>query len=412
MIPRACKIESMAESGTMMEQTADIAVIGAGPVGAALALRLSAAGRRVVLVDRAALPPMEHPDFDGRAYAIALGSRALLNEAGLWDRLPFPPCPIEQIRVTDGKVGRPASPLFLHFDHLDVGNDPFGWIVEARSLRMAINRALAESNVILHAPATAKVVRDGDGATVSIADGHRYRVGLVVAADGRSSMLRDGAGIPVTRFAYRQSAVVCAIAHERSHENVALEHFLPGGPFAQLPMSDAEGEHISAIVFTESHANAARLAAMDDAGFTREVARRLGSHLGGVRLVGRRWTYPLSALHAHRYFATRLVLVGDSAHGVHPIAGQGLNLGLQDGIALATLIDAAEDPGAADLLLRYQRRRRPANFAMLAATDALDRLFSTDLPPVRIARDLGLAAVNRMPRLKRAFMRTAMGLSG
>lgn len=395
-----------------MNETVDIAVIGAGPVGAALALRLSTAGRRVVLVDRAALPPMEHPEFDGRAYAIALGSRRLLADARLWDRLPFPPCPIERIHVSDGKAGRPASSLFLNFDHLDVSDEPFGWIVEARSLRMAINRTLADSAVILHAPATAQVERDADGATVAITGGPTYRAQLVVAADGRASTLRDGAAIPVTRFPYRQSAVVCAIAHERPHDNVALEHFLPGGPFAQLPMADENGAHISAIVFTESHANAAGLAAMDNAGFTREVARRLGDHLGGVRLVGRRWTYPLSALHAHRYFATRMALVGDAAHGVHPIAGQGLNLGLQDGIALAGLIDQGEDPGTAALLLRYQRMRRPANMAMLAATDALDRLFSNDLPPVRLARDLGLAAVNRMPRLKRAFMRTAMGLSG
>ncbi|BAJ79814.1 MULTISPECIES: UbiH/UbiF/VisC/COQ6 family ubiquinone biosynthesis hydroxylase [Acidiphilium] len=394
----------------MTNDTADVAIIGAGPVGAALALRLAAGGQRVVLVDRAALPPMEHPDFDGRAYAIAYGSRDLLDRAGLWDRLPFPPCPIERIRVSDGKPGRPPSPLFLDFDHRDVGDEPFGWIVEARSLRMAINRALADSAVILHAPATARVTRDADGATVAIADGPSYRVNLVVAADGRGSTLRAEAGIAVTRYPYRQSAVVCAVEHERPHHNVALEHFLPGGPFAQLPMSDADGAHLSAIVFTESHANAARLAAMDDPRFTIEVARRLGAHLGRIRLVGRRWTYPLSALHAHRYHATRLVLVGDSAHGVHPIAGQGLNLGLQDGIALAELIDAAADPGSPDLLARYQRIRRPANIAMLAATDALDRLFSTDLPPVRLVRDIGLAAVNRMPRLKRRFMRTAMGL--
>ncbi|MCF3945678.1 UbiH/UbiF/VisC/COQ6 family ubiquinone biosynthesis hydroxylase [Acidiphilium iwatense] len=391
----------------------DIAIIGAGPVGAALALRLAQAGRSVLLVDRAALPPMEHPDFDGRAYAIAQGSRPLLDETGLWDTLPFAPRPIEQIRVSDGKPGRPASPLFLNFDHRDVGDDPFGWIVEARSLRMAINRRLAEAeNLILRAPSDASVVRSDDHAAITLADGEAFRARLVVAADGRASQLRAEANIPVTRFAYRQSAVVCAIAHGRPHRGVALEHFLPGGPFAQLPMSDAEdGAHISAIVFTDSHAVASRLGTLDDARFTAEVARRLGDHLGAIRLVGRRWTYPLSALHAHRYFAARLALVGDSAHGIHPIAGQGLNLGLRDAMALARLIDAADDPGTPGLLARYQRARRPDNLLMLLATDGLDRLFSTDLPPVRLARDLGLAAVNRMPRLKRAFMRTAMGIS-
>lgn len=396
-----------------MEFDVDVAIIGAGPVGGALACALADAGRRVLVVDHAALPPMEHPDFDGRAYAISLGSKRLFDEAGLWDILPFAPCPIEQIRVTDGKAGRPASPLFLHFDHLDVGDDPFGWIIEARSLRMAINRRLSElGGISLRAPARAEVERHADHAAVTVEGDGTWRAGLVVAADGRNSILRQQAGIPVTRFPYRQSAVVCAVAHAEPHRFVALEHFLPGGPFAQLPMMDDEdGTHRSAIVFTESHAAAKALGAMDEARFTREVARRLGDHLGPVRLVGKRWVYPLSALHAHRYFAERLALVGDSAHGVHPIAGQGLNLGLRDALALTDLLATGGDPGDPGLLAAYQRARRPDNLLMLAATDALDRLFSTDLPPVRLARDLGLAAVNRMPRLKRFFMKSAMGLS-
>jgi 2-octaprenyl-6-methoxyphenol hydroxylase len=395
----------------MKTEIVDVAVIGAGPVGAALACRLANEGRSVLLVDRAALPPMEHPDFDGRAYAIAYGSRPLLDMAGLWDRLAFTPCPIEQIRVSDGKPGRPASPLHLHFDHRAVGENPFGWIVEARALRVAINAQLrADPRIILRAPAEAVVTRSAEEAIITIAGDATYRARLVVAADGRGSQLRAQAGIAVTRFAYRQSAVVCALAHERAHQNVALEHFLPGGPFAQLPMTGIEGApHVSAIVFTEGHAIADRLAVMDDARFTAEVARRLGPHLGAVRLIGKRWTYRLSALHAHRYTAPRLALVGDAAHGIHPIAGQGLNLGLRDAMALAALIDQCDDPGAPDLLQRYQRARRPDNLLMLAATDGLDRLFSTDLPPVRLARDLGLAAVNRMPRLKRALMRAAMG---
>lgn len=395
-----------------MEQTVDVAVIGAGPVGGALACRLAAAGRRVALIDRAALPPMEHPDFDGRAYAIARGSRALLDSAGLWERLSFAPCPILDIHVTDGKPGRPASPLALHFDHQDVSGDPFGWIVEARALRMAINRRLHElDGISLFAPAEASVARHADRVTVTIKDGPVITAKLVVAADGRNSQIRAQAGIPVTHFAYRQSAVVCALAHEKPHDNVALEHFLPGGPFAQLPMTGTmETPNISAIVFTDTAAVAARLGALDGAAFTREVARRLGGHLGAVRLVGKRWTYPLSGLHAHRYTAPRLALVGDSAHGIHPIAGQGLNLGLRDAEALARLIVTADDPGRPALLVRYQRARRPDNLLMLAATDGLDRLFSNDIGPIRLARDIGLAAVNRMPRLKRAFMRTAMGL--
>jgi 2-octaprenyl-6-methoxyphenol hydroxylase len=392
-------------------QHVDIAIIGAGPVGGALACRLAKAGRRVALIDKAALPPMEHPDFDGRAYAIAAGSKRLLDEAGLWDALPFLPCPILDIAVTDGKVGRPASPLNLHFDHKAVGDDPFGWIIEARALRIAINRQIhASPNIQLHAPAEAIVTRGANSATIAIKNGEIFTAGLVVAADGRNSALRAQAGIPVTKIPYRQSAVVCAIAHEKPHLGVALEHFLPGGPFAQLPMSPTEDhENLSAIVFTDQTEIANRLAQLDDTQFTREVAKRLGTHLGAITLIGRRWTYPLSAMHAARYTAQRLVLVGDSAHGIHPIAGQGLNLGLRDALALSDLVQTQDDPGTPTLLAAYQAARRPANLAMLAATDTLDRLFSTNNPAIRLARDLGLAAVNRMPRLKRRFMLGAMG---
>lgn len=391
-------------------QIHDIAIIGAGPVGGALACAMAAQGKRVLLVDKAALPPMEHPDFDGRAYAIAAGSQQLLALGGLWDALPFTPCPIMKIDVTDGKVGRRPSPLSLHFDAQAVGDEPFGWIVEARALRIAINRRLHEEPLItLLAPAQAVVTRQDDGVTLTVGE-QTYRAKLVVAADGRESKLRGEAGIPVTRLRYRQSAVVCAIAHEKPHHGVALEHFLPGGPFAQLPMSGtAEHANLSAIVFTDRDEVVARLGALEDAKFLREVKKRLGDYLGDAQLAGRRWTYPLSAMHAARYVATRLALVGDSAHGIHPIAGQGLNLGFLDAMALVRLCEAAEDCGTPEILAAYQAARRPANLLMLAATDGLDRLFSTNNPAVRLARDLGLAAVERMPGLKRRFMTTAMG---
>ncbi len=411
-----------------------VCVIGAGPVGGALAARLASAGVPTALVDRAALPPMEHPDFDGRAYAIAAGSRPLLEQAGLWDRLPQPPGPILDIRISDGRIGQPASPLFLHFDHTEVGDQPFGYMIEARSLRVALNarvHELAESNARVHelaagqqlneshnlhlyAPAQSQVSRDAHAATIAIAGGPTITAQLVIAADGRESQLRKQAGIGATRFAYRQHAVVCAIAHERPHHGTALEHFLPEGPFAQLPMAPNEaGQNISALVWTDRPERAARFMAMDEAGFTREISRRLGSHLGAVTPIGRRWSYPLSALMAARFTATRLALVGDAAHGIHPIAGQGLNLGLRDATFLATLLinawEDGDDLGSPQLLRRYQSARRPDAMLMLAATDALDRLFSTDFPPIRLARDLGIAAVHRMPRLKRFFMRQAMG---
>ncbi|MCB8874862.1 UbiH/UbiF/VisC/COQ6 family ubiquinone biosynthesis hydroxylase [Acidisoma silvae] len=404
----------------MSDTEFDVCILGAGPVGGALACQLAESGARVLIVDRAALPPMEDPGFDGRAYAIAAGTQPLLDDAALWQALPFQPCPIEQIHVSDGKPGRPASPLFLHFDRRELGeaSGPFGWMVEARSLRIALNRRLhAGRGVTLAAPATARVERRADGVTVRLSTGLVAQVRLVIAAEGRQSPLRREANIPVIRYPYRQSGVVCAIAHEYPHENTALEHFLPGGPFAQLPLGPTAGApHVSAIVFTEKTAVADALMRMDSDSFTHQVARRLGDHLGPIRLLGRRWNYPLSALLATRYVDQRLALVGDAAHGIHPIAGQGFNLGLRDAIVLSDLIGEAlasgNDPGEADMLARYQRQRRPDNLAMLAATDALDRLFSNDNPAIRLARDLGIAAVHRLPPVKRFFMKRAMGISG
>ncbi len=402
---------------------ADVCIVGAGPVGGALACRLASAGVTTVVVDRGALPPMENPDFDGRAYAIAAGSRQVLQQAGLWERLPFAAGPILDIRVSDGRVGRPASPLFLHFDGRDADIEHgsghpggvFGWMVEARSLRMAVNARLrALPGLSVHAPAAAKVSTDAAGATIELAGGARIVCRLVVAADGRRSPLRAQAGIAVTELPYGQTSLVCAIAHERPHHGTALEHFLPSGPFAQLPMAGTDGAaNLSAIVWTERTPAAQRLLRLDDAAFTGELARRLGDHLGGVRLLGRRWSYPLSAMIAHRYVGTRLALVGDAAHAIHPIAGQGLNLGFRDVAALSELVIAAvqsrQDPGSSTLLRRYQARRRPDNMLMLAATDTLDRLFSSDSRVLRLARDVGIAAVHRTPALKRLFMRQAMG---
>lgn len=393
----------------------DVAIIGAGPVGATLAALLAAEGIAAAIVDSAPLPPMELPAFDGRCYAIALASQRILVRAGIWDRLPEPPCPIRDIRIADGRPGERPSPLSLHFAGEEVGEDAFGWMVEARALRVALNARLPSlPSLSVHAPATASVARDEAGATVSLSDGSRFRARLVIAAEGRASPLRRQAGIRVSTLDYGCTGMVGAIAHERPHNNTALEKFLPNGPFAQLPINGtAEHPHASAIVWSDRTAIAQRALAMDDAGYGREIARRMGDHLGAIRPIGRRWSYPLSALHAHRYTATRLALVGDAAHGIHPIAGQGLNLGFRDVGALAALIAEAHkvgrDPGSPELLARYQAARRPDALMMLGATHALERLFGNDLAPVRIARRLGIAAVGRIPPLKRFFIRRAMG---
>jgi 2-octaprenyl-6-methoxyphenol hydroxylase len=398
-----------------MSEDIEVCVIGAGPVGATLATLLATAGIRVAVVDAAPLPPMERPEFDGRAYAIAATSRNLLEAAGVWDALPQPAGPIRRIHVADGRPGEAPSQLGLDFDSAETGGDPFGWMVEARSLRVALNaRMAALAHLSLHAPAQAEVTRDETGATIRLSTGPVLKARLVIGAEGRNSPLRRAAGIGATRFDYHQMGIVGAIAHELPHDESALEQFLPNGPFAQLPMAaTADHAHVSAIVWTEKRHLAERFLAMPDDSYGHEIERRMGSHLGRVTPIGRRWSYPLAAMHAARYTDTRLALVGDAAHGIHPIAGQGLNLGFRDVAALAELLVEAmavgADPGSRGLLARYQAARRPDALMMLGATHALERLFGNNLPPLRLARRLGLAAVQRMPTLKQFFAKRAMG---
>ncbi|MEA2738000.1 MAG: 2-octaprenyl-6-methoxyphenol hydroxylase [Acetobacteraceae bacterium] len=398
--------------------------MGAGPVGGTLACRLASAGISVALIDQTALPPMENPAFDGRAYAIAAGSRTLLEDAGLWAALDVPPNPIRDIRVSDGRIGRRPSGLHLHFDHRQAGSGqpPFGWMVEARSLRKALNaRFPVQTGLHLFSPANATVDRLDHACVVRLQNGPAIESKLVVAAEGRNSPLREQAGIQVTRIPYHQTAIVCAVAHERPHHDVALEHFLPAGPFAVLPMGPSVdavpggAPDVSAIVWTEHTKDAAAFVGLGNERFAREVRRRLGPHLGAVRAVGRRWSYPLSAMMADRYTDRRLALAGDAAHGIHPIAGQGLNLGFRDGIALADLIIEARrtesDIGGETLLGRYQRMRRADNLLMFAMTDGIDRLFSADHRIIRVARDVGIDSVSRLGPLKRMFMQRAMGVA-
>jgi len=407
---------TMTSSTTSDAIAADVCIVGAGPVGVTLACRLAQGGMRVAIIDRAELLPMEHPAFDGRAYAIAAGSRRLLEQAGVWARLPMDSCDIREIRVTDGRPGQPPSRLFLEFGREDA-DQPFGAMIEARALRVALNATLyATPGIQVFAPDEARVTRTAEGAVIRTTSGRVINARLVIAAEGRRSPLREQARIPVTRLPYNQCGIVCAVAHERPHEGRALEHFLPAGPFAQLPMAPtAEYPNLSALVWTESEKVAYRQAELPHEAFTHEIRRRMGDEwLGAVTPVGRRWVYPLSAQYAQRYVDTRLALVGDAAHGVHPIAGQGLNLGFRDVIALTEVLVGVHgrggDVGAPEVLRSYQARTRPANMLMLAATDVLERLFGNDNPALRLARDVGLAAVNRITPLRRSFARHAMGL--
>lgn len=399
---------------------ADVIIVGGGLVGLTLARALGLAGLAVVVVDRERPAGAADDAFDGRGSAIAWGSAQVLRGLGLWDDLAAHAEPIRDIRVSDGE-----SHLFLHYDHRDSGLTagsrpaPLGYIIENRFIRRALYAALAAtSQVWLVAPAeVATLARTPARVEAQLADGRRVWARLAVACDGRDSPLRAAAGIDAVRWRYDQTGIVAAIAHERPHHGVAHERFLPAGPFAVLPLPDtAAGEHQSSIVWTERAALAPAMLKLPDREFAAEIARRFGDGLGAIRVAGPRWSYPLGLVHARRYTALRLVLAGDAAHAIHPIAGQGLNLGLRDVAALAEcLVDAARlglDIGVGDALARYERWRRFDNLVLAATTDSLNRLFSTGAAPVQILRDVGLALVNRAPAAKRIFMRHAMGMLG
>lgn len=387
----------------------DVLVIGGGPIGALTACCLASAGLDVALVEAADPAALARPGTDGRSIAVSLSSMRVFAAAGVWPLMAPEAEPILEIRVTDG-----ASPLFLHYDHEAIGDEPFGWIVENTTIRRAVHQRLAAlptARVI--APARVVAVERGPAvATVTLADGRSLRAALVVAADGRASPTRQGAGIRLTRWDYHQSGIVCTVAHEKPHHGIAHERFLPSGPFAILPMRGNR----SSIVWTEKEHLAEAIVGQGDAGFLGELASRFGDFLGRIELAGPRFHHPLSLQFAERATDRRLALVGDAAHGMHPIAGQGMNMGVRDVAALAeVVVDARRlglDVGGVDVLARYQRWRRFDNMAMLGLTDVLNRLFSNDIAPVRLARDLGLATVQAMPGMKRFFMRHAMGVVG
>jgi len=408
----------------------DVIVVGAGMIGATLGIALASAGVRVTIIDRLTVDTMTAGPYDGRTTAIASAARRALDALGVWPMLAADAASIDDIRISDGRL-EPGAPeartslLHLHFDHRELaeGRDaaqPMGHIVENRFIRRALFRRLAEMpTATFLAPAeAASIARDDAAATVTLADGRVLRAPLLVSAEGKFGALREQAGIGALQWRYEQTAIVCVAEHEQPHRGVAHEKFLPGGPFAILPMTDdpQTGAHRSSIVWSERADLVPALLKLDGDSFANEFAQRFGSHLGTVRPVGPRYHYPLSMMHAERYVAQRLALVGDAAHAIHPIAGQGWNLGLRDVVALAeVVVDARRlglDIGGTTTLQAYERWRRVDNLALVAATDALNRLFSNDLPPVRLARDLGLAAVNRVPPLRRFFMRHAMGAVG
>lgn len=398
-----------------MSQRHDILIVGGGLVGPALALALSKAGFDVALLDKEAPERRAAPGFDGRAYAIALGSSRLLDAIGVWGSVAERAEPVRDIHVSEGV---PSDVPLLHFDPRETDEGRVGWILEDRWLRGALLGAIdAAKGITQIAPAEiASAGFDAYRAALNLADGQTMAAPLIVACDGRRSAIADEAGIRRLRWSYGQTGLVNAISHELPHRGLAHQSFFPGGPFAVLPLPDEAGLHRSSLVWSERTAEAERLHALDDAAFVEAVGERIGQRLGGIGLAGKRWAYPLDLSLAERYAAPRLALAGDAAHGVHPIAGQGLNMGLRDVAALAeVLVEAGrlgEDIGALTVLERYQQWRRFDATSFALGMDALNRLFSNDNPAVRAVRDAGLAAVSRTGPLRRAFMREAAGSAG
>ena len=397
-----------------MQLDHDILIVGGGLNGPTLALALARSGFRVAVID--SLPTRTRADtgFDGRAYALALASKRLLSALGLWQMLASNAQPMLEIKVTDGKAGEGPSPWMMHFDHAEIEEGPMGFMVEDRHLRPALLSAIADDPKITHYAAESVVAQDvgAQSASVTLASGEILRGSLIIGCDGRASGTAQRARIRRTGWGYGQTAIVCAVAHERPHNGIAHQFFMPNGPLAILPLT----ENRSSIVWSESDARAAECAAMSDDMFLDALRPAFGSFLGQIQLEGKRFTYPLGLTLANSFIADRLALVGDAAHGMHPIAGQGLNAGLRDIAALADVLSAAkargEDIGSSIVLKRYQQWRRFDTASLALATDSFNKLFSNDNPVLRAVRDVGMGLVNAAPGLRRGFIREAAGLTG
>lgn len=386
----------------------DVIIVGSGLIGASMAIALARTGLTVDLIDAAPTEARKSPSYDGRTSAVALGSMRVLNHIGVWQRITDS-CPILDIHVCD-EGGR----FHVHYDHTKAGHEPFGHIVENRLLRHALYDAVDEQpGITLHQPATiADFETTSSHVKATLSNGTELAASLMLVADGKYSKTRDRLGIDTTTLRYGQTAIVCTIAHTEPHHGLAMEKFMPAGPFATLPMT---GNRTN-LVWTERDAMAKRMLELSDTEKLEEIGRRLGDHLGTISLVGPCFSYPLNLIHAREYTRDRIALIGDSAHGIHPIAGQGANLGFRDVAVLTELIvEQAKrglDIGAPELLAHYARWRRFDTLSMTAVTDALNRLFSNRILPLRLARDIGLGIVNRLPKTKLFLMQDAMGLTG
>ena len=397
-----------------MTRDADVIIVGGGLNGATLALALAQDGLRVAMVDSIPNTTRANPAFDGRSYAVALTSCRMLRALDLWDDLADHAQPILDIKVSDGRAGEGPSPYFMHFSHTEIEEGPMGHMIEDRYLRPVLLKAVADASSITHLAPKTVVSQDSrpEGVSVMLDDGTELTALLLVGADGRRSGVAQRCGIKRTGWRYGQTALIAAIEHERPHNGIAHQFFMPAGPLAILPLPGNK----SSIVWSETDTNAHLFNDLAEDEYLTMLRPRFGDFLGQIKLAGDRFTYPLSLSLAQSMIAPRVALVGDAAHGVHPIAGQGLNAGMRDIAALVQVLSEAvhrgEDLGSVPVLRRYEEWRRFDNTTLAIATDGFNRLFSNDNPMIRIGRDLGMGVINKLPGLRRGFIREAAGLTG
>lgn len=385
-----------------------IAIAGGGLAGLSQALAFAHHGIPSLLIERGDFSAQVKPGFDGRTSFLALSNQRLYEKWGAWQAMkPFAE-PVKDIRIVDGD-----SPLFLHYDHRDIGVGPLGYIVENTHFRRALIEAV-KANPLITVREKVSVEKAEPGThfvSLTLSDKEKLEAKLLVISEGRHSALREKAGIKTYDKDYGQTAIICAVSHEKNHENCAIERFLPAGPFAILPLP---GGYHSSLVWTERTELCAHYLAMNDEDFVAAITERFGDYLGALKLASPRWKYPLSLTHADVLYAPRQALVGDSAHAIHPIAGQGFNLSMRDIEELANLVAGRHhlglDVGSEEMLRTYHRTRKADNFRMILATDGINALFSNSLGSVTAARRLGLGLVEKLPGLKKRFMLQAMGL--
>lgn len=398
-----------------MKISRDIAIIGGGLSGALMALSCIRYGFSVCVIDAGTTTLQKAPNFDGRSYAMAYSSVQMLKALGVWQDIKESAQPILDIKISDGVIGEHPSSFMLHFDHHDLEDGPMGHTIEDRILRPSLQKRLEDSDLVSYLDQTRVYSHETNSSRVTLrleGKADAVTAKLAISADGRKSNFAKKAGISYAGWKYSQTSLVCALEHEKPHKAIAYQHFMPPGPLAILPLT---GNRCS-IVWTETSENSSAIAKLEDHAYLEVLRSRFGDFLGEIKLIGKRFSYPLEMSIAKSLVADRVALVGDAAHGMHPIAGQGLNAGLRDIAALSQTIKEARERGeefaTVSVLSRYQEWRRFDATALSLTLDGINNLFSNNIQFLKSARRVGIGVVNKLPSLKRSLMREAAGLSG